>query len=223
MTTTTLPRTDHQIRTTVQAELSWTPDVPDAAIGVAVVDGTVTLSGEVDDYAARLAAVRAAFRTAGVTTVVDDLIVHPGSYAWMVTETDIAENVERAIASISTLPDSVRAKVTDHLVTLTGQVQWQFQRDNARRAVAGIRGVTYVVNDIQLLPRPSATDAEAQIRAALIRNATFDAQHVHVSVSGTTATLTGHVRSYSERKQAEFTAWASPHVAHVLNEITLAD
>ncbi|MBF4578421.1 BON domain-containing protein [Frigoribacterium sp. VKM Ac-2530] len=220
-TVLTTPTTDHEIRDAVQAELAWTPDVVDAGIGVAVVDGTVTLSGQVSDYAARGAVTRAAFRIAGVTTVVDDLVVHPGSYAWQVTETDIAKDVDQAIGTMSTLPGIVRADIRQHTVTLTGQVQWEFQRKAVRRAVAAVRGVTFVVNDVTLLARPSAVGTEQDIRAALIRNATVDAEHVTVSVAGTTVTLTGRVRSWTDRKQAETTAWSSPHVAHVINDITL--
>jgi osmotically-inducible protein OsmY len=221
VTTSTVPTTDHEIRDAVQAELAWTPDVVDEGIGVAVVDGTVSLSGQISDYAARGAITRAAFRVAGVSTVVDDLVVHPGSYAWQVTETDIAKNVDRAIGTISTLPGTIKADIHQHTVTLTGQVQWDFQRSGVRRAVAAVRGVTFVVNDITLLARPSAVGTEQDIRAALIRNATVDAEHVTVSVSGTTVTLAGRVRSWTERKQAETTAWSSPHVAHVINDITL--
>lgn len=221
MTTSTLTRSDHDIQEDVQAELAWTPDVDDAGIGVAVERGVVTLSGEVDDYAERLAAKKAAFRTSGVTTVADDLVIHPASSAWKVTETDIAKHVEDAIGWVSKLPNSVRATVEEHTVVLTGEVEFNYQRETARRAVEGIKGVVFVVNEIILRARPSATDAESNIHRALIRNATFDGNRVHVSVSGTTATLTGHVRSYAERVQAGSAAWASRNVTHVDNNIEI--
>ncbi|AMM22715.1 hypothetical protein AX769_21575 (plasmid) [Frondihabitans sp. PAMC 28766] len=108
MTTSTFTKSDHSIQEDVQAELAWTPDVDDAGIGVAVKHGVVTLSGEVDNFAERLAAKKAAFRTSGVTTVADDLKIHPSSSTWNVTETDIAQRVENAIKWISKLPDSGR-------------------------------------------------------------------------------------------------------------------
>ncbi len=221
MTTSTLPTTDHQIQQNVQDELAWTPDVDDAGIGVAVEHGTVTLSGQVDDYSERLAAKRAAFRTSGVTTVVDDLVVHPASYAWTVTATDIAKNVENAIAWVAKLPNSVRATVDQHVVTLTGEVEWNYQRATAVRTVERIKGVVMVVNEITLRSRPSGADTAENIRKALVRNATFDAARVHVTTSGTTVTLTGQVRSYVERKQAEAAAWSSPHVTNVIDDIRI--
>lgn len=221
MTTNTFLKSDHQIQESVQDELSWTPDVDDAGIGVAVADGVVTLSGEVDDYAERLAANKAAFRISGVTTVVNDVVIHPSSYVWTVTETDIAKNVEDAIRWVAKLPDSVRATVEKHTVILKGEVRWNYQREAARRAIERIKGVVLVVNEITLSSRPSVADTEGNIRKALIRNATFDGNQVHVTVAGNTATLTGNVRSYLERTQAQAAAWSSPHVTHVNNDINI--
>ncbi|MDQ2852024.1 BON domain-containing protein [Dermatophilaceae bacterium Sec6.4] len=214
-------RSDLQIQESVREELAWTPDVDDAGIGVAVRDGVVALSGEVDDYAQRLAANQAAFRTSGVTTVVDDLEIHPASYAWTVTETDIAKNVQDVIDESIQPPNSVRATVQNHTVVLKGVVRWNYQREAARSAVERIKGVVLVVNDITLSSRPSAADTEGNIRKALIRSATVDGNRVHVTVSGNTATLSGHVRSYIERTEAETAAWASPHVTHVTNNIEM--
>ncbi len=221
MAISSFAKSDHQIQESVQDELSWTPEVDDAGIGVAVENGVVVLSGEVEDYAERLAVNKAAFRVSGVTTVVDDLVIHPSSYAWEVTESDIAQNVEDAIQWVAKLPDSVRATVQNHTVILTGEVRWNYQREAARRAVEKIKGVVLVANEINLSARPSATDTEENIRKALIRNATFDANQVHVAVAGNAATLTGQVRSYAERTQAVNAAWASPHVTQVTNDITI--
>lgn len=221
MTADTFAKSDHQIQESVRDELSWTPEVDDAGIGVAVENGVVVLSGEVEDYAERLAVNKAAFRVSGVTTVVDDLVIHPSSYAWEVTETDIAKNVEDAIQWVAKLPDSVRAKVEKHTVILTGEVRWNYQREAARRAVEKIKGVVLVANEINLSARPSATNTEENIRKALIRNAAFDGHQVHVTVAGNTATLSGEVRSFAERKQAANAAWASPHVTQVHNRINI--
>lgn len=213
-------RSDQDIQTAVQDELEWTPDVDAAGIGVAVEDGAVSLSGEVDDYSERLAAKRAALRVRGVTAVVDDLIVHPKS-GWPVTETDIAKEVERALKWASNLPDTVKASIKDHSVTLTGQVSWDFQRQAAKRAVQYLRGVYSVDNMITLTARPSAVDAEERIKNALTRNAQLDAKTIDATVSGNKVTLTGTVRSWAEKQQAGQAAWASPHVTDVNNRIVV--
>ena len=220
MSTATATRTDHDIQASVQDELEWTPDVDAAGIGVAVEDGAVTLSGEVDDYAEKLAAKRAALRVRGVSAVVNDLTVHPKG-ATTVTETDIAKEVERALKWTTNVPDTVKAEITGHNVTLTGQVQWDFQRQAAKRAVRYLRGVYTVNNMITLTARPSATDAKERITNALVRNAQLDANHITVSVVGNKATLTGHVRSWAEKEQAGFAAWAAPHVTDVANNLVV--
>jgi osmotically-inducible protein OsmY len=218
MATTTLASSDQDIQTSVQDELEWTPDVDAAGIGVAVEDGTVSLSGEVDSYAERLATKRAALRVRGVNTVVDNLVVHPDS-TWKVTDTDVAKEIEHALTWATNVPDSVRAEVKGHSVTLTGQVNWDFQRQAAKRAVQYLRGVNSVSNLITLSARPSAKEAEGRIKNALIRNAQLDANAIGATVSGTKVILTGTVRSWAERQQAGNAAWASPHVMDVDNRI----
>lgn len=213
-------RSDHDIQTAVQEELVWTPDVDAAGIGVAVEAGTVSLSGEVDSYPEREAAKRAALRVRHVSTVVDDLVVHPKS-SWLVTETDIAKQVDRALEWASSVPDTVKAEVKDHDVTLTGEVAWDFQRRAAKRVVQDLHGVVSVDNRITLSARPSAADAEERIKNALTRNVLLDAKSIDATVSGYTVTLTGTVHSWAEKHQAGQAAWASPHVTNVENRIVI--
>lgn len=218
MSITTPVHGDQKIQTAVQEELEWTPDVDAAGIGVAVEDGTVSLSGEVDNHAELVAAKRAALRVRGVTTVVNDLTVHPKS-SWLVTETDIAKEVEHALSWSSNIPDTVKAEIKDHAVTLTGEVDWDFQRQAAKRAVQYLRGVYTVESRITLAARPSSVDAEERIKNALTRNAQLDANTIDAKVSGNKVTLTGVVRSWAEKQQADLAAWASPHVTEVENHI----
>ncbi|HEY9470268.1 MAG TPA: BON domain-containing protein [Propionibacteriaceae bacterium] len=213
-------RSDQNIQIAVQDELEWTPDVDAAGIGVAVEDGTVSLSGEVDSYAERVAAKRAALRVYGVSTVVDNLVVHPRSKGAL-TETDIAKEVKRALKAASNVPDTVKAEITDHAVVLTGEVNWDFQRRAAKRAVQYLHGVYSVESRLTLSARPSSADAEERIKNALIRNAQLDAKTIDVAVSGNTVTLTGAVRSWAEKQQAGQAAWASPHVTEVFNRIVV--
>lgn len=209
---------DLDVQILVNDELEWTPDVDAAGIGVAVEDGTVTLSGEVDTYVERLAAKRAARRVRGVRAIVDNMTVHPKS-ARSVTETDIAKEVNRALAGATNIPDTVQAEVDGHNVTLTGEVDWDFQRTAAKHCVQYLRGVYTVNSMITLKARPSAADTEERIRNALTRNALLEAQHIHVRTDGDKVVLTGTVKSWEERRQAANTAWASPHVADVDNRI----
>jgi osmotically-inducible protein OsmY len=211
---------DLDVQSLVYDELEWTPEVDAAGIGVAVDGGAVTLSGEVESYAERLAANRAAFRVRGVRAVVDNITVHPKG-GWPVTETDVARNVEHALEAASNVPDSVHAQVREHVVTLTGEVEWDYQRRAARRAVQFLDGVYTVRDDINLSSRPTAADTQDRIARALVRNAQLDAHAITVAVEGGKVTLTGTVRSAAERVQAEQAAWASPHVTEIDNRIAV--
>lgn len=223
MSRTTVSRTDHQIKSAVESELDWTPGVDEAGIGVAVEDGAVVLSGEVDTFAEKTAAVRAAFRVKGVTTVTDDLVIAAASGVWGISETDLGRNVEKAIAWLNVAPNTVHAQIVKHRVTLTGEVQWNYQRVQAERAVARVTGVAAVENRLALTKRASAADTAERIKNALARNAALDAKHITVTTSDGAVTLTGTVRSWYERTAAENAAWASPHVTDVINQLTISD
>lgn len=214
--------TDREVQLWVQEELEWTPGIDSAGIGVSVEDGAVRLSGQVASAHERSDAMRAASRVQGVTTVIDDLAVRPPEGSPEVSEEDVAAAVRQAIAWVSTPPNSVRAEVTDHHVLLLGEVQWNFQRERARRVVERVPGVLSVESRISLIRRASAEDTAERIRHALVRTATVDGEHVHVAAEGTRVVLTGRVRSWLERSEAETVAWASPHVEHVENRIVVS-
>ncbi|MCV7229576.1 BON domain-containing protein [Mycolicibacterium komossense] len=220
MSVSTGNRSDQDIQTAVQDELDWTPEVDAAGIGVAVDDGVVALSGEVSSYPARLAAKRAALRVRGVTAIVDNVSVH-SNWSTSVTETDIAKEVEHALRWMSNVPDTVKAEVEGHDITLTGAVTWDFQRRAAQRAIQHLKGVHYVNNLVTLTPRASVPDAEQRIRNAINRNAQLDADTITVVVSGNEVTLTGTVASWAEKREAERAAWASPHVSAVHDRISV--
>lgn len=205
---------DESIREAVESELAWTPEVRLPAIGVAVTDGVVTLTGEAASLHQRLAAVKAALRVRGVRTVADELRLpdegrEPEGGA-------LAAAVDAVLAWTAGVPhEGIHAEVDGHTVILTGTVQWDSERVAAKKAVERLHGVRTVESRLQISRRADADDVAEQIRNAVVRNAIIDAHHVHVVAEGSEVTLTGTVRSRVEKQQAVRTAWSSPHVSAV--------
>ncbi|WP_368496181.1 BON domain-containing protein [Herbiconiux sp. A18JL235] len=220
-TSSVLSPTDRGLQQSVIDELDWTPGVHPATIGVAVIGGVVTLAGEVASLPEKIAAEKAALRMEGVRTVANDLTVR-GTVEATAGDEEIARHVNEVLAWTTTLPTgAVTATVHDGAVVLTGTVDWDYQRRAARRAVQNVQFVRLVDNRIELARRVSARDAGERIRNALRRDALIDAHNITVAVSDTTVRLTGTVRSYEERREAERAAWNSPHVQHVDNQIVV--
>jgi len=212
---------DLTIKEDVEAELQWEPSIDAAAIGVAVKDGVVTLTGRVPSYDQKMAAARAAARVTGVKAVANELQVGVPA-AEERTDEDIARAVANALTWNTAIPaDRVKAQVSHGWVTLEGTVEWYYQKEAAERAVRPIRGVKGVTNNIVVKPTVTAAVVKSQIEAALKRSAEIDAQRITVETRGDTVILRGRVRAEVERQEAERAAWSAPGVAKVENYIII--
>lgn len=218
--TPTLKRSDAELRKNVEDELSWLPSVNSNHIGVSVDDGAVTLTGHVESYPQKVLACQATLRVRGVTAIAQELEVH---HSWsFIDDADIAREASEALRRSITVPDAVTASVQNHVVTLSGEVEWRFEREDAVRSVHYLKGVTDVVDAITVRPTTSPVDVTDGIQAALLRNAQFDGKLITVTTQpGGHITLNGSVRSFPERRQAEQVSWSAPGVSRVTNNLTV--
>lgn len=215
-------KTDADLKRDVAAELAWDPSVKSTAIGVAVKDGVVTLTGHLDTFAEKHAVARAVQRVAGVKAIALELDVklapdHRRS------DTEIAANAEQALKwSTLVSPEAVRITVDHGWVTLQGELDWEYQRRSVDKAIRPLMGVVGISNEIKLRSKLRPDDLSRKIEAALTRQAIREARHIQVSVDGTTVKLTGKVHSWHEREAAQGVAWSAPGVHAVINELQLA-
>jgi len=216
-------KTDTQLQQDVSADLAWEPSVQAAHIGVEVKDGVVTLAGQVDNYSQKWSAERAVQRVSGVKAMTTELKVHLAGIGKR-TDSDIAQSIENVLEWTSSLPSgSVRVMIEGGWVTLTGDVDWQYQRQAATDSVRCINGVTGVSNQISIKPSTTGLNVRADIVAALQRTAIGDAGKISVSVDGSEVTLAGTVDTWSERDTALTSAWGTLGVRNVIDLMTLAD
>jgi osmotically-inducible protein OsmY len=212
-------KSDVEIKRDVEAEFKWDPRIDETDIAVKVNGGSVTLSGFARNYLEKHEAEQTAKRVGGVAAVANDIQVRVSHIA-RTTDPEIAREAVAALKSeLPSVCEKIKILVDNAHVRLEGKVEWEFQRERAEAALRRVSGVLSLRNHIAIVPSVAAADVKSKIEQAFKRSAEVDASHITVETSGTQVTLRGDVRSWSELDQAQQSAWFTPGVTNVINNL----
>ncbi len=214
-------KSNEELQKDVQDAIKWEPLLHAAEIGVTTKDGVVTLSGTVSNFAKKLEAENAAKSVAGVKAVVEKIEIKYGTIGKK-GDSEIAVEALNALKSNWEVPaDKVKVKVENSWVTLDGELEWNFQKDAARKSVKNVPGITGVVNNIKIRSETNDAIEKRDIENALGRNWSIDDEDIEVKVSGNNVTLNGSVESIYQKDEAERIARNAPGVWTVDNELVV--
>ena len=214
-------KSDFQLQKDVMEELMWDPFLNAAEIGVSVKNGVVTLYGIVDSLSKKITAEKAAKKVSGVKAVAEDIQVGI-SPSFHKSDTEIAEAVLHALKwNTAVQEENIKVKVEDGNVRLEGEVEWEYQRHNAKTCIENLTGVKSVINLIHVKTTITPQDIQHKIYYAFHRNASIDSRKITVEALGNRIILNGTVRSFAEKTDAEKAAWNAPGVVTVENNLEI--
>lgn len=213
---------DSELRQDILDELEFEPSIDANDIGVTVEDGIVTLTGHVPYYSQKMAVERLVSGLKGVRGIAEEIEVrYPGGASGMADD-EVAARVVNRLKWSTLIPDGkVQVKVQKGWVTLSGKLDWNYQKVGAADAIHDIKGVVGISNEIELVPRVSSVDVKKRIENALKRNALLESDGIKVDVTGNKVTIKGRVKAWSERKLVEQAVWATPGVTTVSDQLMI--
>jgi len=215
--------TESQLRQDVIDELEFDPRFNGQHIGVAVDNNVVSLTGHVNGYAEKLAAIAAARRVKGVHAIAENIEVRYADQHKTADDQIAKRACDILNWDVMVPANRVDVLVQDGWVTLNGSVDWYFEKTAAEddiRKLSGVRGVT---NKIVVKPLVDASNVKSKIESALKRHAEVESDTIRITVqSGNKVVLEGKVDSWDERRAVENAAWSAPGVAAVEDRLTIA-
>jgi osmotically-inducible protein OsmY len=212
-------KSDAQLKTDLEAELDWEPVVDDRNFAVAVKDGIVTIRGTVDSYLKKRAAEQAVRRVEGVRGMASEVEVRLAPEHQR-SDTEIAQAAVTALRWHSLVPeDRVKVEVDNGWVTITGDLDWQYQLAGAEQSVQALTGVRGVSNLVGIRRPADVSRIRENIASALLRHAARELRHIAIRVDGSVVTLEGPVKSLSEHDAIVGTAFATHGVTRVIDRL----
>ena len=212
---------EHQLRQDVLDELEYEPSINADHIGVGVHAGVVTLTGFVSSYGEKLAAERAARRVKGVKAIAEEIEIRLPSDKKVADDEIAGRAVDILKWRVGFPANRISVKVEKGIVTLTGDVDWRFQKSEAEAAVHNLTGVAGVANLIRVNSPVQVPEVKEKIQKALHRSADLDASRIIVQTDGGKVVLGGKVHASYERDIAVRAAWSAPGVTEVQDHIRI--
>jgi osmotically-inducible protein OsmY len=217
-------KSNTELQKDVQTAIAWEPLLTSAEIGVTAKDGIVSLTGTVDSYAKKTEAENAAKGVIGVKAVVEEIKVKFSDYFDKITDNEIAAEIIKALHWNTQIPnDKIKIKVENGWVTMDGELEWNYQKEEAKNAVIRLRGVSGIINNIAIKSNSEDQIEKADIESALHRNSFINTNLIDIKVAHHVVTLTGDVRSWFEKDKASQIAWKAKGVWTVNNHLSIAD
>ncbi len=212
---------DKLLRKNIMAELEWEPSHNAAGIGISVESGIATLTGHVQTYAEKLKAEQVVKRVRGVRALAEEIEVRP-VHSHTHADDEIAKRALNMLNWDVMVPtEDVQVKVQQGWLTLSGAVEWQYQRTAAEDDVRKLSGVLGVTNLITIKPRAQGDDLKERIEDALKRNALIEAHNIKIDINNGNVTLEGRVHGWHAREVLETAVWAAPGVKSVDDRVTV--
>lgn len=216
-------RTNADLQKDVQDAIKWEPLLRAAEIGVTVSEGIVTLSGTVDSYWKKSEAEEATRNVAGVKAVVEKIEIRPVGSIAKKEDSEIATEVLKAFKWTPEIPaGKIKVKVEKGWITLDGDVEWNYQREAAKKVIKDLPGVTGITSNLKINLEMHDAIERSTIEAAISRNWTLSDLNIQVKVSGTKVVLNGSVKSWYQKNEAGRIAWNAPGVLSVDNQLIIA-
>ena len=216
---------NNRMYTTVMEKLNFEPRVDASNITISIQGNgdIVLLAGSIGSFAEKLIAEKAVRRLTNVTTVTNDISVNL-SMKYEKTDVEIANDVTNALHSIVFIPsENIKVVIKNGVVNLSGEVHWQYQKNNTFNAIKNIFGIKSIVNNIAI--KSSITIDISHVKDNIIkefeRHASIDASKISIETEGKKITLKGMVHNFDEKEDAATAAWSIPGVENVENKITI--